>query len=249
MFRVVSACCLILSLAGCASVGPDYQRPQIATPAQWNAPAGMQAADPSMLAEWWRQFHDAVLDRLAHRPPSWVGPLRATLVIVFVTFSVLALDIDHFKRVNDTWGHPAGDALLKRIGVAIVSAIRRVDLAARLGGDEFCVLLPETDIEGATAIAERIRAAVGLHIVSLEGLAVRATACLLTMGSHSSSTRLTLMPIFLKAEAYSQPITPAPRILVKMISRIGEIHLRSIALGDYNLVLCFTRPNQQKLPF
>ena len=56
----------VLSLAGCASVGPDYQRPQIATPAQWNAPAGTQAADPSMLAEWWHQFHDAVLDRLVN---------------------------------------------------------------------------------------------------------------------------------------------------------------------------------------
>ena len=72
--------------------------------------------------------------------------------------SIMLLDLDHFKRVNDTWGHPAGDAVLRHVAALINSAIRNTDLAGRLGGEEFIILLPGTTNEGARKIAEKIRA-------------------------------------------------------------------------------------------
>jgi diguanylate cyclase (GGDEF)-like protein len=73
--------------------------------------------------------------------------------------SLLYLDIDDFKRVNDERGHVAGDQLLARVGRILSTVVRKVDLAARLGGDEFAVLMPETTAEEAVAVAERVREA------------------------------------------------------------------------------------------
>ena len=69
----------------------------------------------------------------------------------------LMLDIDHFKRVNDTWGHAAGDAVLRELAQRIESQVRASDVAARYGGEEFIVLLPHTDSKSASLLAERIR--------------------------------------------------------------------------------------------
>ena len=74
--------------------------------------------------------------------------------------AVLALDIDHFKRVNDTHGHSAGDHVLKECAVRWKAALRAQDLLGRLGGEEFCVVLPETSREAAEQVAERLRSAV-----------------------------------------------------------------------------------------
>ncbi|MEE6311427.1 diguanylate cyclase [Plantactinospora veratri] len=74
--------------------------------------------------------------------------------------SVLALDLDRFKEVNDTYGHAAGDAVLAEFAQRIRGAMREVDLAFRQGGEEFVVLLPETDARGAATVAERLGAAV-----------------------------------------------------------------------------------------
>lgn len=71
--------------------------------------------------------------------------------------SVLMLDIDHFKRLNDTYGHSAGDKALQRFTMICTNALRNVDVFGRWGGEEFVALLPETDIQGATVIAERLR--------------------------------------------------------------------------------------------
>jgi two-component system, cell cycle response regulator len=72
---------------------------------------------------------------------------------------VLMLDIDRFKPVNDTYGHAAGDAVLRELARRVSECVREVDTLARYGGDEFALLLPETDVEGASALAERILAA------------------------------------------------------------------------------------------
>jgi tetratricopeptide (TPR) repeat protein len=64
-------------------------------------------------------------------------------------FSVLAIDIDHFKRVNDTFGHAVGDVVLQRVGRECQRTLRRLDLMGRIGGEEFCGLLPETSNEAA----------------------------------------------------------------------------------------------------
>ncbi len=75
-------------------------------------------------------------------------------------FAVCLLDIDRFKRINDTYGHPAGDAVLKRFVSIAAAELRAVDVFGRLGGEEFLVVLPDTDLEGAVNCAERIRLAV-----------------------------------------------------------------------------------------
>jgi len=72
-------------------------------------------------------------------------------------FSVVMLDIDHFKAVNDTFGHLVGDSLLKGFADILSNLVRRNDLAARYGGEEFLVLLPETNVEGAYAVSEKTR--------------------------------------------------------------------------------------------
>lgn len=74
--------------------------------------------------------------------------------------SLVMLDIDHFKRVNDTYGHITGDAAIKAVAQVLRREIRTCDLAARFGGEEFAVVLPQTDQEGALIAAERCRRAV-----------------------------------------------------------------------------------------
>jgi two-component system, cell cycle response regulator len=76
------------------------------------------------------------------------------------TLTVLALDLDRFKEVNDVYGHPAGDAVLAEFARRIQSEVREVDYAFRQGGEEFVVLLPETDAKGGVTVAERLGAAV-----------------------------------------------------------------------------------------
>jgi diguanylate cyclase (GGDEF)-like protein/PAS domain S-box-containing protein len=73
--------------------------------------------------------------------------------------SLIMLDIDHFKKVNDNYGHASGDSVLKTITNIVGGVIRKVDIFARYGGEEFIVLSPETNIEGAIVLAEKIRAA------------------------------------------------------------------------------------------
>jgi diguanylate cyclase (GGDEF)-like protein len=74
--------------------------------------------------------------------------------------SLLMLDVDHFKRVNDQYGHLAGDMVLREVGRIVAGQIREIDIAGRYGGEEFCAILPDTDKPGAMLAAERIRAAV-----------------------------------------------------------------------------------------
>ena len=88
--------------------------------------------------------------------------------------SLLLLDVDHFKKVNDTYGHPAGDAVLRGVARLAQKAARDTDLVARYGGEEMALILPETDLKGALVMAERIRAAVqaGKHATDQGNLQV-----------------------------------------------------------------------------
>ena len=77
------------------------------------------------------------------------------------SLAVLLMDIDHFKRFNDTFGHQVGDECLRQVAAVLADCVRApTDRVARYGGEEFCMVLPETDVEGACAVAERIRAAI-----------------------------------------------------------------------------------------
>jgi diguanylate cyclase (GGDEF)-like protein len=91
-------------------------------------------------------------------------------------FTLLMIDIDHFKRYNDTYGHLAGDEVLRRMGAILKNSIRKSDYAARYGGEEFIVLLPETAAPAGVQMAERIR----LQMAEKE------------MGSDESPTRVTI---------------------------------------------------------
>ena len=71
--------------------------------------------------------------------------------------SLLMIDLDHFKRINDTWGHSAGDEVLKAIGKLLRDSCRVYDVPGRYGGEEFCIVLPETKTDNTTVVAERIR--------------------------------------------------------------------------------------------
>ncbi len=74
-------------------------------------------------------------------------------------FSLMLFDVDHFKRINDQYGHPVGDEVLRQIGQCLLEKIRGIDIAARYGGEEFAVLLPGIDSSHALVVAERIRLA------------------------------------------------------------------------------------------
>lgn len=90
--------------------------------------------------------------------------------------AVLLLDIDHFKRFNDQFGHDIGDECLRRVAAVLAMEMRTpVDNVARYGGEEFCVIMPETELEGARIVAERIRAAVEAMEFMVDGQRVPVT--------------------------------------------------------------------------
>lgn len=101
----------------------------------------------------------ALLDRLDEellRAGRYHGPL-----------SVIMVDLDHFKRLNDTHGHAAGDQVLRHVGGLLASNVRSVDVAGRYGGEEFLVVLPETDADAAASLAEKLRQLVARTAVVL----------------------------------------------------------------------------------
>jgi diguanylate cyclase (GGDEF)-like protein len=82
---------------------------------------------------------------------------------------VMMIDIDHFKKVNDTWGHAVGDEAIRQVAFMTRDQCRAVDVVARIGGEEFAVLLPQTDAAGGLSMAERLREAVAGRALSLAG--------------------------------------------------------------------------------
>lgn len=128
----------------------------------------------------WQAWHDP-LTRLSNR-----GALfeRANLLSQQCAarkqpFSVIQIDLDHFKRVNDSFGHQAGDLVLSHAARLIANSIREPDLAGRVGGEEFCVLLPGSNLEQAVRVAERIRARIsGKEILVQNSQTIRVSASL-----------------------------------------------------------------------
>ncbi|MEW5947765.1 MAG: diguanylate cyclase [bacterium] len=92
---------------------------------------------------------------------------------------LVMLDIDHFKKLNDRYGHPTGDAVLKEIAAIISDSVRNIDVVARYGGEEFALVVPETSLDGTRELAERLRKSVEEHrFVSENGKPIRATISL-----------------------------------------------------------------------
>jgi diguanylate cyclase len=110
----------------------------------------------------------ALTDRLEERMSAWNRRQEV--------FSLLLVDVDHFKKLNDLHGHVAGDQVLAAIGRALRGAIRREDSVARYGGEEFAVLLPNTTLEQAVRVGQKVREAVARVVVAHNGHQISVTA-------------------------------------------------------------------------
>lgn len=106
----------------------------------------------------WQAWHDP-LTRLHNRGALFerAKALAAQCQAQSLPFSVVQIDLDNFKSINDRFGHQAGDKVLSHAAGLIASALRKNDVAGRVGGEEFCVVLPGIGLEEARAVAERIR--------------------------------------------------------------------------------------------
>jgi diguanylate cyclase (GGDEF)-like protein len=93
-----------------------------------------------------------------------------------IPLAVLMLDIDHFKRYNDEYGHIAGDATLKQVASILSLSLRKVDIVGRYGGEEFIVVIPETKKDGAIEICERIRSNIARNTFKIYNTETRVTA-------------------------------------------------------------------------
>jgi diguanylate cyclase (GGDEF)-like protein len=114
-------------------------------------------------------------------------------------YALLMLDLDGFKGINDREGHLAGDRYLRAAGLAIRGRLRGADLACRYGGDEFCILLPETDLDGARPIAERLRAVIADLVVDLDAGSARAT-CSIGVSVHPDHAGGDVRALLLRAD-------------------------------------------------
>ncbi|MDP1824530.1 MAG: GGDEF domain-containing protein [Archangium sp.] len=124
-----------------------------------------------------RYFEDAI-ERELSRSRRYTRPL-----------SLVLLDIDHFKKINDTYGHLAGDAVLKEMALTVRARTRREDVFARFGGEEFALLLPEVDQKGAAHLAEKARKLVEKHTFIFDGedIAVTMSAGVATVQKKNES--------------------------------------------------------------
>ena len=133
----------------------------------------------------WTSSHDS-LTGLANRPAFEALLERATARAATEPFCALFIDLDHFKQVNDTGGHAAGDALLRDVAHALAAQVRTTDTVARLGGDEFAVLLGRCPLAQALDIAEKLRAAVVAYHLAWEGKSFKVGASIGLVGVNAS---------------------------------------------------------------
>jgi len=133
-----------------------------------------------------RSFDDELACRFAERQQAKVP------------FSLVLVDIDHFKQFNDQYGHQAGDSVLQTIAAVLSEATRNMDFVARYGGEEFAIVLPATNQNEAACVAERARAAIAARVCDFEGRALRVTA---SVGIAEARDEDTLRGLFKRADA------------------------------------------------
>ncbi len=107
--------------------------------------------------------------------------------------SLIVFDVDHFKMVNDTYGHNAGDAVLKQLVTVVNDSCRDTDMTFRMGGEEFALLLSKTDIDGALVIAERVRQAIASTIFCYDGQKISVSVSLGVACHDSNESRGSLL--------------------------------------------------------
>jgi two-component system cell cycle response regulator len=125
-----------------------------------------------------RRYMMGQLDALLERTSSGGDPV-----------SLLMLDIDHFKRVNDTWGHTLGDEVLREVAIRLASSVRAVDIPCRYGGEEFVVVMPATRLTDAARIAERIRTAISVEPFAVGDREIPVTVSLGVSASDGADDR------------------------------------------------------------
>src|SRR6267143_381533 len=145
--------------------------------------------------------------------------------------AILLFDIDHFKQVNDTYGHAAGDEVLRELASRAMNSVRSVDLVARLGGEEFVVVMPETDIVIATAVAERLRLAVAREqfIVGTGGMKVAVTISIGATVAASGDGRAELLKRADDDALYNAKTAGRNRIVTRLTDDLPPIALVSFA--------------------
>ncbi|HEX5336890.1 MAG TPA: GGDEF domain-containing protein, partial [Gallionella sp.] len=132
--------------------------------------------------------------------------------------SLVMLDIDHFKKINDTYGHPAGDAVLRALSALLSGHIRGRDIACRYGGEEFLAVLPHTPIETATQRAELWRAAFEALQMTHEGKEIRATISLgvAAFAVHGATGKMVLSSadkaLYMAKESGRNRVIVAPKV-------------------------------------
>lgn len=137
-----------------------------------------------------RRYFDQILQREADRRNRYKLPL-----------SIAMLDIDHFKLINDTYGHEAGDNALKQIAAIITECARTADIVARYGGEEFVIVLPQTDAESATVFAERVRSAIeNADFDLLNNVKAKLTVSLGIAGVQATDDAVSAQSLIAKAD-------------------------------------------------
>jgi diguanylate cyclase (GGDEF)-like protein len=116
------------------------------------------------------------------------------------SFSLMMLDLDHFKKINDEYGHPVGDLVLKQVCKSIKDTIRDCDIAARYGGEEFAIVLPETELGGAIIVAERLRKAIEQLQIDTNGCRIGVTASVGLTSYHPSTKKIGKSEILSEAD-------------------------------------------------
>jgi diguanylate cyclase (GGDEF)-like protein len=152
--------------------------------------------------------------------------------------AILVLDLDHFKAVNDTYGHPAGDAVLSAFALTLTGSIRRADLAARYGGEEFIVVMSNTAAVDARRVAEKIRAAAEAMVVPIDGGRNRASLTVSVGGAAYPEDTITAAELLATADAALYDAKHGGRNRVCMA---GE---RSVAMEGSSNVTSVVRPRR-----
>jgi diguanylate cyclase (GGDEF)-like protein len=115
-------------------------------------------------------------------------------------FALMMLDLDHFKKINDAYGHPVGDIVLKKVSKAIKNTIRDCDFAARYGGEEFAIVLPETELRGAVIVAERLRKAIDQLEIDTNACRIDVTVSVGVTCYHPLTDKIEKSEIFTQAD-------------------------------------------------
>lgn len=119
----------------------------------------------------------------------------------FISTALLMIDLDHFKRVNDVYGHEAGNQVLKQVARLIVHNTRKLDIQCRYGGEEFAVILPSIEPRMAIAVAERLHQAIASTVVMIEGTKLDITASM-GLAMYQAGSMVKMEAFIKEADSY-----------------------------------------------